>query len=255
MKQSVKSLCSVLLFLIIVISCNQEEQGIKPNSDSELGEIAKLEKSEGVAFFKKEFTYTSNGNDAVLTIATRNEEIFRNVIETMDVHFTPIYEIVKQTPNPDSQNVLSTANIGLQGEEIMIEFTKLIRAKGVIGIKTDYITKADEHISGGRTETHGYDFYVNHYSNHWPSYYTLVVNYGADRTGAHFYARWKWYQGYGSRTVCVTSSPCSYVGACAQDWDLPYSNCSWTWNVDGPYQMEATIGYFSGASWSDYWTY
>lgn len=137
----------------------------------------------------------------------------------------------------------------------MIEFTKMVRAKGVIGIKTDYTLRQEESMSNGRTASHGYDVYVNHYSNKWPSYYTIDVISGAARTGAHFYARWKWYQGYGSRTVCVSQSYCGLQGYCAQDFDLPGSNCQWTFNVDGSYQMKAKIGWFNGASWSDVWTY
>lgn len=252
-----KIVACLILIALFAVSCDQTDSDVSPG-ESELGQIAQLEKAEGISFFKREFTYSSAGTDAILTIATRNEEIFENVIENLEVSFTPLYEVPKKAVNPnispESVDSESTGQSELLGEELMIEFTKLERAAGVIGIQTQYKLK-NQDLSTGRIGSHGYDMYVNHYSNHWPSTYTLEVTSTANRTGAHFYARWKWYQGYGSRTVCVISSPCSQVGVCAQDFDLYGGNCTWTWNVDGPYQMQAKIGWFNGETWTDSWTY
>lgn len=129
------------------------------------------------------------------------------------------------------------------------------RAQGVIGIATKYKVKK-ESLTSGRQSSHDYPFYVNHYSNHWPNTYKLTVTGLPNRTGLHFYARWKWYQGYGSRTVCIHSSTiCGSVGACSSDWDLSGGNCSWTFWVDGPYQMQAKVGYYDVNDWEDAWTY
>jgi len=97
----------------------------------------------------------------------------------------------------------------------------------------------------------GYDQYVNHYSDHWPTYYTIA--FPTQGGGVHFYARWKWYQGYGSRTVCIESSSCGVgVGECAQEFDLPGS-CSYAFNVDGPYQIQVTIGSYANNPFTDSW--
>lgn len=250
---------AVLALILFAVSCSQNEQDLDSDPDKDLSQIAKREKQEGATFFKKDFSYTAGGNNAVLTIATRDEEVFNKVIDNLEVSFTPLYEVpdnaVNTTGSPDSEVSESPdPHSELLGEEIMIEFTKLVRAKGVIGIQVNYAVKNKE-LLGGRSSSHGYNHYINHYSNHWPSTFTLTTNFPASRVGAHFYARWKWYQGYGSRTVCVISSPCSSVGVCAQDFDLYSGNCSWTWNVDGPYQMQAKIGWFTGDSWSHSWTY
>jgi hypothetical protein len=99
----------------------------------------------------------------------------------------------------------------------------------------------------------GYDIYVNHYSNHWPTYYN--IEFSGQGGGVHFYARWKWYQGYGSRTVCILDSTCGVgIGDCLQEFDLP-GVCAYRFGVDGPYQMEVTIGSYIDNPYTDYWTY
>lgn len=253
------SIIAFLAIILFVVSCNQDEQNLNSDPDKDLSQIAKLEKEEGITFFKKDFTYTSGGNNAVLTIATRNEDVFKNFIENLDVILTPLYEVPKNAVSTNDSHDShgsepSDSHTEISGEEIIIEFTKLERTKGVIGIEATYHLKNTELLEG-RTRSHGYDMYVNHYSNHWPSTFSLETVTPANRTGVHFYARWKWYQGYGSRTVCIISSWCSLVGACAQDFDLYGGNCKWTWNVDGPYQMQAKIGWFSGEIWKHSWTY
>lgn len=257
-KNHLLPIVTFLAALLFAVSCDQDDKDLA-DANSDLSQIEKLEKAESTTFFKKDFTYEGDGTEAVLTVATRNEELFKNVIENLEVTFTPVLEGSEQSKPADSgtdspHSEETPEAMPALTDEVMVEFTKMKRAAGVIGIQTTYkIKKTDA--SNGRPGSHGYNFYVNHYSGHWPSTYSLETITTANRTGAHFYARWKWYQGYGSRTVCIISSWCSMVGACAQDFDLYGGNCKWTWNVDGPYQMQAKIGWFSGDSWRDSWTY
>jgi hypothetical protein len=110
--------------------------------------------------------------------------------------------------------------------------------------------------AGVGTSSHeGYHYFVNHYSNHWPSRSSIYVPFPSSGVGLHFYARWKWYQGYGSRTVCMISNDCGVALTCAQDFDLPYGACTYVFNVDGPYQMQAKVGWFEGDTFQDWWTY
>ena len=252
--QILRVLCGIFLFTFFAVSCNKEENSAQTDPNENLSEIVRLEKEEGVEFFKRDFTYSSDGTNVTLTVATRNKEIFDNVIRSMDVKFTPILQAAASANKTVIANGNSGKQVSFDGEEIMVEFTRMQRANGVIGIKTEYQFNRSVS-SGGRAAMSEYNFYVNHYSNHWPSTYTIESSALAARTGVHFYARWKWYQGYGSRTVCVTNSYCSYVGACSDDFDLYNGNCSWTFNVDGPYQMQVKIGWLDGSSFTDYWTY
>jgi hypothetical protein len=100
-----------------------------------------------------------------------------------------------------------------------------------------------------------YDSVVNHYSNHWPSLYNIYLQFPSSGATVHFYARWKWYQGYGSRTVCMVANDCGMPLGCAQEFYLPYGACTYTFDVDGPYQMKSKISWFSSDTFSDWWDY
>jgi hypothetical protein len=246
MERITRVLLTMIFLAFIVVSCNQDDQTVSPEStDQNLSEIARLEKEEGVALFKKDFVFEDGKSKATLTMATRSEVIFKNVIEKYEIVITPLYEELNSS-KPDANSIL-TKPVNVSGEEVLVEFTQMERGVGVIGFKTDYHLKGSDDLSNGKTQMEEYPYYVNHYSGHWPSKYQIY--WGVQGGGLHFYARWKWYQGYGTRTVCLVNS-----STCADDWDV-YGNATWTFDVDGPYQMQVKIGYQDATHFSDTWIY
>lgn len=228
---------------LFAVSCNQDEQNTKvPSTNDEASEISKLETAEGTMFYKRDIIFQEGGNEVVLTLATRNVDIFNNVVKNFKIEIVPIVNTEELITN--SLESIPSKSTPIVGEEIMAEFTKMVRAPGVIGYKTNYFVENNA-FENGKVDLSGYDSYVNHYSNHWPS--TFNITFQGQGGGVHFYARWRWYQGYGSRTVCLGTD-------CRQEFDLP-GNAAYLFNVDGPYQIEVTIGSYSNSNFSYSWTY
>ena len=232
------------MFLVLFLTACKKEEVLadKGNQEAETSEIARVEKAERITLFKKNFIYDDGLSHIVLTMATRSKSTFDHVIEKYEVSITPVYKNALPVSDVVSSNQEA---VSCTGEEVMVEFSKMQRAEGVIGFKTNYHMKKTIPDLQEKVSLSGYTYYLRHYSNHWPKTYGVsFINQGG---GLHFYARWRWYQGYGSRTVCLGNN-------CSQEFDL-FGGATYNFNVDGPYQMRVEIGLYEGGEYSDWWTY
>ena len=246
-----------IMSCILAVSCSQDEQNVEPaTSDQEIGEIARIEKETGITLFKRVITFENGNNKATLLIATKSEEIFKNIVENFDVVIKPVYSrdmpanIGKAKSNGAIENGVEPNNENT-GEEILTEFEFIQTETNVIGFTTSYHLKTKEDASGGRVALTGYDYYITSTSDNWPTYFW--VSFPSQGGGLNFNAKWKWYNGWVTYTVCIESSTYGLgVGDCYQEHNLPGVS-SYTLNVDGPWRVKTIIGYYNAQDFT--WGY
>jgi hypothetical protein len=249
MKRILRVSVWIALLSTCVMSCNQEDQNVSPVQDQEIGEIARIEKDKGIVFFKKDITFESNGNKAVLRIATQDETIFRNVVDNFEVIIKPIYSKDILATRGNGNSTTNESNLPSVGEEILTEFIEIeMKEKGLIGFTTSFHFKESKSKANGKVNLSGYGAYVTHYSDKWPSYFW--VSFPSQGGGVKFEAKWRSIYFWTSYTVCITSSTYGVgVGDCAKEFDLPGTS-GYTFNVDGPWKVRTQIG-----SYTNDWTW
>lgn len=249
MKKTILQVLACLLFLCLVAVSCQDEERARPQAVDE-SEIAAIEKREGITMFKKTFEFKQGENHAVLTVATRKQEIFTNIIENLKLDITPVLK----GQQLDSKNHDGSGSRGelIAGEEILTEYTIMQRDKNVVGFATTI--RLDEKVlsSGRPSALSGYSAYVTHYSNVWPS--RFWVDLPASGIGVYFQKQTRWYSGWESDGNHLVECSCGSepLNVTRVQWDL-FGSCFYRWHVDGPYKSRAQIGYFIPGS--DGWTF
>lgn len=212
-------------------------------------QIEQQEKQSGVTFYKREIQVfdESKKSSVVMMVAAVNPDLVESYIREYNFTITPTYDVNETKPErskvSEEGQVETSSPSDLEG--VFTEFTKVSLQDGVTGFRTNAVLKNRE-IANGRTKiASDFPSSATHYNNsgNWPERFKMFAY---QTVGWKFHGKSKWYSGWSTRTFCDWYDDTD----CADYWEQ--ASEKWIY-IDGPWDVKATVYYFSYTDYSFEW--